>query len=274
VLFGNDYGQFQTGLARSWDERNLERLSWFLSYPVVAGLAVGLAVVALRRWSASLWLLTAPLLAFLPLYAYRSRNSPRLMWWTRRFVPTVVPLALVLTALVLGLAIALLARHWLRWAAAGAAVLALAGLLAFYLVQSLPLRSHDEFGGSFGMSRRIAAAAGGQQGVFLWQRAPGCCLYAQQLFGAAIWLERNQISALLPDDPAAVPQYLADFQRGFPGQPVFVIWHGQDPPPLPGVRLAAVDHVVDYLPYWEETLSSRPDKAVQLPVSFTIYRVQ
>ena len=283
-LFGEDFASNGTR-SRSFDEQILARLSWFLSSWTFALLLLAIAVLALRRWSAGLWVLAVPLLLIFPVYAVHARNSTRLMWWSRRYVPSVVPLVIMLAVVALTavafLTASLVARRRAArpvrvGAAVGGGLVATAGTLAlvvFFAGQSLPLRHHSEFGGSFELSKRIAATAGGQQGVFLWQRSPACCLYGQSLFGGALWLERNQISAILPSDPAQVAPYLASFRKGFPGQPEFVIWHGQQPPGVPGVRLQPVDRVQTALAYWQETFERRPSKPTSVPVDFVVYRV-
>jgi hypothetical protein len=282
-FFGADYGIFTGGVrARTFDEQAMARLSWFISVPGFLLMLLGVAIVSLRRWGGALWVLTAPLLAIFPVYAYKARNSTRLLWWSRRYLPTVLPLVLLMIALALGLALtAVIARRnrivgWLGgqrvWALRLAAVASIVGLLAFYLSESWPLRDHDEFGGSFAITKRIAADAGGKQGVFLWQLPPGCCGYAEQLFGAAIWLERGQVSALLPGDDTRDAGYIQSFVKGFPGQPVFVIWHGQAQPQIPGVQLTVADRVVTSLPFWEESDLHRPKKSINIAVSFVVYR--
>jgi hypothetical protein len=281
-LFGASYELFARVRMRSFDDQIMQRLSWFVSVPGFALMLLGIAVVALRRWGGALWVLAAPLFAIFPVYGYKARNSTRLMWWTRRYLPTVLPLVLMLIALALGVALTAVCRRrdgiyrWFSgrrvWTLRLAAVASIVGLLAFYLSESWPLRNHDEFGGSFAISSRIAADAGGKQGVFLWQRAPACCGYAETLFGAAIWLERNQISALLPAQPQLDAGYIHSFAKGFPGQPVFVVWHGQQKPDLPGVQLTVTDRVVTSLQYWEESNIHRPRRPRSLTVSFVVYR--
>jgi hypothetical protein len=284
-LFGEDFADYGGIRSRSYDERIMTRLSWFLARPTFALLLLAIAVLALRRWSAGLWVLAVPLMLIFPVYAVHARNSTRLMWWTRRYLPSVVPLVIMLAAVALTaiafMTASLVAQRWAArpvrvGAAVGGGIAATAGTLAlvvFFAGQSLPLRHHSEFGGSFDLSKRIAATAGGQQGIFLWQPSPACCLQAQSLFGGALWFERNQVSAVLPTNRAQVARYLAAFRQGFPGQPEFVIWHGQQPPTLPGVRLEPVDRVQTALTYWEETFESRPSKATSVPVSFVVYRV-
>jgi hypothetical protein len=283
-LFGASYAIFSGGVrARTFDDQIMARLSWFISVPGFALMLLGVAVVCLRRWGGALWVIAAPLLVIFPVYAYKARNSTRLLWWSRRYLPTVLPLVLLMIALVLGVALtAVIARRdrffgWLGgrrvWVLRLAAVASIVGLLTFYLSESWPLRDHDEFGGSFAISKQIAATAGDKQGVFLWQHPPGCCSYAEQLFGSAIWLERNQISALLPANDQLDASYIASFAKGFPGQPVFVVWHGQGAPNIPGVQVKVAKRFVTSLPFWEESDVHRPKKSTQIPVSFAIYQV-
>ena len=78
-----------------------------------------------------------------------------------------------------------------RAAGLGVAVL----VVATGLVQDRPLAGHREFDGSFAASTRIAAAAGGRQGVFVWDRGTR----AASLFPMPVWLHRGQLSLLLPD---------------------------------------------------------------------------
>ncbi len=283
-LFGASYAIFPPNRRlRTFDEQIMARLSWFISAPGFALMLLGVALVCLRRWGGALFVLVAPLLVIFPVYGYKARNSTRLLWWSRRYLPTVLPLVLLMIALALGVALtAVIARRhrifgWLGgprvWALRLVAAVSIVGLLAFYLSESWPLRDHDEFGGSFAISSRIADDAGGKQGVFLWQHGPSCCFYPDQLFGAAIWLGHDQISALLPPDNNAIAAYVRSFAEGFPGQPVFVVWDGPTKPDIPGVQVMAVDHVVDSLPFWEESDVYRPKKSITIPVDFVVYRV-
>jgi hypothetical protein len=281
-LFGASYAIFPPHQRlRTYDDQIMARLSWFISAPGFALMLLGVALVCLRRWGGALFVLIAPLLVIFPVYAYKARNSTRLLWWSRRYLPTVLPLVLLMIALALGVALtAVIARRhrifgWLGgprvWALRLVAAVSIVGLLAFYLSESWPLRNHDEFGGSFAISTRIANDAGGKQGVFLWQNSP-CCFYPEQLFGAAIWLGRGQISALLPGDKTLDAAYIRSFAKGFPGQQVFVVWHGQTEPDLPGVQLTPTDRVDATLPFWEESDYYRPKKSVGIGVNFVVYR--
>jgi hypothetical protein len=259
--------------ARTYDEASLIRLSWFLTVPAF-GLALGgLALVALRRWRAAAWTLVLPVLLLLPLYAYRAEVSTRLMWWTRRFVPVILPglIVLVAVALAAGLTLAAGSGRWRRAVQAGSA-LALASLLAVFLSQSLPLRRHQEHGGSFETTQRIARAAGGRQGVFLWQQASGGLNEISYLFGGPVWMQQGQVSALLPRRPS--PAYVQAFVRGFPGQPVFLVVPGNAAPrEYAGFGLRPVDRITYVMPVWEETYVTRPSSARRVPLRFSIWQV-
>jgi hypothetical protein len=259
--------------ARTYDEASLIRLSWFLTVPAF-GLALGgLALVALRRWRAAAWTLVLPVLLLLPLYAYRAEVSTRLLWWTRRFVPVILPglIVLVAAALAAGLTLAAGSGRWRRAVQAGSA-LALASLLAVFLSQSLPLRHHQEHNGSFETTQRIARAAGGRQGVFLWQQASGGLYEISYLFGGPVWMQQGQVSALLPRRPS--PAYVQSFVRGFPGQPVFLVVPGSAAPrDYAGLGLRAVDRITYVMPVWEETHVTRPASARGVPLRFSIWQV-
>jgi hypothetical protein len=258
---------------RTYDEASLLRLSWFLTVPVFAFALGGLALVALRRWRAAAWTLAVPVLCLLPLYAYRAEVSTRLMWWTRRFVPVILPGLVVLAAAALaaGLALAAGSGRGRRVVQAGSA-LVLVALLAVFLRQSLPLRHHQEHGGSFGTVQRIAGAAGGRQGVFLWQQASGGLYEISYLFGGPVWLQQGQVSALLPRRPS--PAYVRSFVLGFPGQPVFLVTPGNAlPRGYAGLGLRPVDRITYVMPVWEETYERRPSSAQGVPLRLSIWRV-
>jgi hypothetical protein len=272
-LFGPAYGVSRGRPFRTYDEATLIRLSWFLTLPGFALALVGLALVALRRWRAAGWALVLPATLLLPLYAYRAEVAARLMWWTRRFLPVVVPGLVMLIAVALGAGVAFAAGPArLRWPVRAASAMAAAFLLVVFAGQSLALRHHDEHGGSFEVTQRIAGAAGGRQGVFLWEHTSS--LYdVAYLFGGPVWLQQGQVSALLPQRPD--PGYVRAFVRGFPGQPVFLVTRGfAAPHGYAGLGLRRADRITYVMPVWEETYTSRPAKAVGVPLRFSIWRVE
>ena len=90
-LFGANYFIYHGVPTRSYDEQAMARLAWFFPHVAFLLALLGLAVIALRRWSAALWIIAIPLLMLLPVYGYRPRIASQLMWWVRRFVPTILP---------------------------------------------------------------------------------------------------------------------------------------------------------------------------------------
>lgn len=261
-LFGQSFYVNPAGLVeRSYDEQNLRRLSWFVTFPGLAAAGIGLALVALRRWRADRWALALPTLVLTPLYIRHAHVAPRLMWWTRRFVPHVLPGLLALVAIALACAAA---SRLLRPLAA----LLTALLLVVYLGQSLPLRSHDEWHGSFGVGERIAALSGDRRGVYLWARGP-CCAAAYLLFATPVWLERDELSVLLPER-SQWDGYIQAYRAAFPQDPLFVVVDGATAPPAGAVFVARFD---GSMPFWEETYVTRPRREKQVPYDVRVYRV-
>ena len=272
-LFGEDYTLYgNIRRIRSYDEQNMRRLSWFFTVPGIALAWLGLAVVALRRWRTAAWAVVLPTLLLMPLFVYEARNSTRLMWSVRRYVSNVVPGLVVLMALALGFA--MLWRWKGRRVLAIPAVAATLALTATFLSQSLPLRSHDEWGGSFGVAEQVSKLAGDGRGVFLWQRAPHCCAAPTSLWATPVWLERGELSVLLPSETWLQSDYVREYKKAFPDDPVFVVWTGAVPPPaMKDLNLQPLRHFQGTLPFWEEHDEHRPRVQRQIPYSFVVYRV-
>jgi hypothetical protein len=271
---GPAYMNYNGRTIRSYDEQSLHRLSWFLTWPGLAVMLVGIGWVALRRWTPSGWLVLVPTAGLLVLYCYQANNSPYLMWWGRRFISSVVPGIVVLIAF--GLAWLWVLRIGSRgWRVGVPAALALTTfVLVVQLNQSLPVRSHDEWGGSRGVVAELAGLAGDKQGIYLWDRARYCCASPQQMFAPPLWLVENEQSVLLPAR-AQQASYVAAYLRQFPERPVFLVYDdGTAPPPMPGINVTVAKRLGAVLPHWEESSIERPDGARQIPFSFTVYRVE
>jgi hypothetical protein len=272
-LFEPMYTVMNGRRVRTYDEASLIRLSWFFTVPAF-GLALGgLALVLLRRWRAAAMTLVVPVVALLPVYAYRAEISTRLLWWTRRFVPVIVPGLVVLVAVALAAGMAFAAGTGRRrWVVRAGSAVVLAALLAVFVGQSLPLRHHQEHGGAFETTQRIARAAGGRQGVFLWEQAPQGLYNLSYLFGGAVWLQQGQVSALLPREPR--PAYVRSFVRGFPGQPVLLVTAGHAVPRgYASLGLRRVDQITYVMPVWEETYETRPASANGVPLRMSVWQV-
>jgi hypothetical protein len=285
-LFGPAYLNYHGNLIRSYDEQTMRRLTWFLTFPGIALAGLGVAVVALRRWAAAAWLAAMPVLLVFPVYAAAAENSSRLMWWSRRFVPVVLPGLVTLAAFALVAALAWDGRARLvraggalavpprlaplagRLASVGAVAVAVF-MVAVFASQSLPLRQHHEYGGSFAVTDKLAATAGDRQGVFLIGRGPGA---GPTAFAAPLWLERGQIAVLLPLTPSAA--YVQSFARAFPGQPVLLLTPGPDRPPgYERLDLRRAEHVTGALPMWDESDDRRPDKSHLERVDLSVWRL-
>jgi hypothetical protein len=292
-LFETDYTDYGPRLIRTYDEHNLYRLSWFFTWPGLLLLLAGLAVLLLRRWSAPGWLVLAPTVGLLAFYCWHALNSPYFMWVGRRFVPTAVPGMLLLSALALAWLWSarppaelpprsrlsrlsgLLGRPWLRLAGPAVAVGLTGFLVTAQLHESLPLRSHDEWGGSYGVVQAVAGLSGQQQGVYLWNPPTYCCGSPESLFASPLWLVADEQSMLLPGAAAKVPAFVQAYVRQFADRPVFLVYdHGTRPPALPGLTATPVAQIAGALPHWVESSISRPAAALQVRYDFTVYRVQ
>lgn len=273
-LFGADYMYYGARLIRSYDEINLRRLAWFFTWPGLILVVAGVGVVALRRrWTGMTWLLTVLTVGLLTLYCWHARNSPYFMWVGRRFVPAVLPGMFLLMAIALAAAWALKVRGRLRLGVP-AAIALLAFIVGVQASQSLPLRSHDEWAGSYGVNQSIAALAGDQKGIYLWAPANSCCVAPVTLFGPTVWLLEDQDSALLPTDPAKVSSYVQTYARTFPDRPLFVVYPTSAVVPrYPGLNRIPAGRFAGTMPHWIESSISRPNRAQQIPYDFTVYRV-
>ncbi len=275
-LFGVDYGDYLGQPIRTYDEISLIRLSWFFSLPGMFLMFAGLVYVGWRRWQLDRWVIALPTVGLLAVYCYHVKNSPYLMWATRRFVTTVVPGMVLLMACGVALGIWLIGRYLPKLVAIGVMAALVIGLAVFDLSESWPLRSHNENGGSIAVEQKLTALAGNQQGVYLWFRSAYCCNAPYQLFGGPMFAIQGQSSALMPTDEkqleAALVSYVNHFQAS--GRPVFYIADKKTvPPTVAGVTATKVTEIKGALPHWEETYISRPKKRNDYGYDFTVYRL-
>jgi hypothetical protein len=272
-LFGPDYFLYNGRSIRSYDEQILRRLSWFFTLPGFVVMGLGIAAVALRRWRASVWAVVLPTLLFFPVYGYTAKNSTRLLWWTRRYVPTVLPGVVLLIALAIGVGVAIRFRG--KAILRLPALLTLVALLAVFLSQSLPLRRHDEWKGSFALTQQLSDLSPGTRGIYLWEPQQGCCSGPTQLLATPLWLAHDELSALLPVDPNARAQIIALYAKHFAGEPIFVIG---DTPELPtGVDPTTVQPILTRhveLPMWDESDTARPAGSHRVPIDIAVWRVR
>jgi hypothetical protein len=275
-LFGKTYGLVGYGAdIRTYDEINLYRLSWFFSEAGLAMMLVGVGYIALRRWRPESWMVLLPTVVLLVIYSWHLRNSPYLMWATRRYVTTVVPGMVILIGCGVALCVLLVRRYASRFVAISVAGVIVAGLGQVGLRQSLPLRSHDENGGSLEVAMKIADLAGNAKGVFLWPNVGGCCKSPSHLFGGPVFAIAGQSSALLPGDVSKAAPLVARYVEHFggSGRPVFWVTRPQKPlPAVPGVEWKLVLDTEGVLPHWEETYETRPKKRNDYVYEVRAYR--
>ena len=269
-LFGDAFGHTADGRAiRSFDERNLLRLSWFFTIPGIVLVWAGLAVVALKRWQPAKWALILPGLVLMPLYVFEARISSRMMWWGRRFIPVVILVMVVLIAVAL--------VEGLRRQGRGAWVLRIgAGLLTVFLLgwflrQSVRLRDHDEYGGSLQVVEAVARVAGDDDALFLWTHPETPQDGTRNLGGPVTFIEDQQ-STLLPEDPR--PGLVRRWQDAFPDREVFLVTDEPLPPSsLSELPLELESQITAHLPYWEETDDAWPPRALDRPIDLWVWQV-
>jgi hypothetical protein len=275
-LFGNDYYSDVPGapLKRSYDEVSFIRLSWFFTVPGLVLMLAGIGYVACTRWRLDRWLVVLPATGLLALYCYHVRNSPYLMWVTRRFVTSVVPLMVLLIGCGVTLGFIAVRRLMNRSVGVVAVAATIVALTVFNLSESWPLRSHNENGGSVEVEKQVAALAGNQRGIFLWEHSKYCCAAPWQLFGGPLLTITNQSSALLPATgvPDALSTYVSHFAQS--GRPIFYVADRNNAPPTAaGVASTKVAQFAGVLPHWAETFKSRPKTTQNYKYSMTVYRL-
>ncbi|MEN9644625.1 MAG: hypothetical protein RL238_1294 [Actinomycetota bacterium] len=275
-LFGLAYGDRNGESIRTFDERSLHRLALFFGWPALVLMLIGFVWAVWAKWSALRSIVVASATAFLVLFLYKARNSPQMMWWGRRFIPSAVPAIVLLAAMAL-CAVVLLRPRWRR-AGTVAVALVLAFTVVMQTMQSWGLRGHDEKGGTRGVALAVAATAGDRRGVYLWEDS-ACCLSPVLLFGSTTWLIGHADSAYLPDRHDDWGEFLHGvLDAAVPlDQPVYVVLDGSDPVPpwLPdSLSFTPVTRITGQIPVWEETTDYRPDEAFRWDYDLIVYEVR
>ena len=264
-ILGDNVTHIRNVSFRSWNERNMLRLSWYLTFPGVALMVLGAGVLALRRWTVSRWAIVLPGLALFPLYIWNARISPHMMWWTRRFIPFVITAVAVLMALGIAWLVTRSGRARLPGRVVGGALAVY--VVVSFLAMSWPLRSHGEFDRSVAATTELASRAGADRAVFLFRKGSGHV----SMFGAPLWLVKGQVSSLFGDGG---PAEIAAFQRAFPGLPVVLVSPEPElPARLAGLPFEPLPPVEVTMPEWEWTYDAPPDRAHPVPVRFNLWRL-
>ncbi len=257
-------------LGRSYDEITLERLGFFFTRPGLVLMWLGVVVAAFTVRRTLPWLVLLPGAGLLPLLLWRARVAPRLMWWGRRFIPTAVPLIVVLIALALAWLITRQGRH--RRAGLALGLVLTAGMTAAFLAQSVPVARHREWAGSWGFLQQIDDLAGERQAVFLWTGPTDDENEPRRNFGGPLWFVHDQLSATLPSTEPA-PADVQAYVDAFPDHEVFVLTADAAlPPSLDASDYDPLGRIDGTMTIWEEQIRSRPDEAVQLTQTVWAWR--
>lgn len=252
------------------DEYNLRKLSWFFTVPGLAAMWAGLVLAIRRRALAPLWLVVLPGALLFPLYVWEAHIESRLLWWSRRFVPAIIPAMAVLIAVALA---TLLAHEGRRRSAvrAGGALLA-AFLVAAPARQTLEVRSHRELGGSVELVEQIADVAP-DEGLFLWQHpAPGDPFDEARVLGGPVWFVHGHASALLPAEPT--PDDVDAFLTAFADRPAYAVTRkGETLDALAPFAPRPVLEVDTALAHWQEADFEVPLDDLAIPFAFTVWEL-
>lgn len=266
-LLGQDYTYFAQERIRSFNDQNLVWLGFFITVPGLLALVGGLAVLLLRRWDPASLMLVVPGLALLPLYLWDAKISPRLMWWVRRFVPGVLPAVLIVIALFLAWAIC--QRRWALRIAGGALAM---WLVTTYALQSRPLRTHRELGGSYSVGEEVASSADGEPALILFAYPTTGIFDPGRNFPGPVWFIHDQSTSLLPPEPTM--EDVERYAEAFADRRVLVVTPGT---PLPGSldpsRFDLVNTYQTAMPIWEESKTERPDQPTAVNVDVDVYEL-
>ncbi len=262
---GESFFDYNGREVRSYDELNLVRLSFYWPLRAFVISALGLLALGFWRRRPSTWIVALVLLPPLPLYLWAAKNSPRLMWWGRRFVPIALPALVILAAI--GAAWLLVRGPW--WVQVPAAIL-VGSVLFETLSMSLPLRDHREFGGSYDFGVELAEVT--DDGVLLWEKpTPNDIFALNRNMPSVMWFVHDLPNAYL--DPADSGSAVDAASELLPGAPIYVIVEDGEPPADLVGSLEPVATLDATFPYWEELLDERPDEAVSVARSIEIFRL-
>lgn len=275
-LFGLAYGDRNGDSIRTFDERSLHRLALFFGWPALVLMLGGFVWAVWAKWSALRTIVVSSATAFLVLFLYKARNSPQMMWWGRRFIPSAVPAIVLLAAMALCAVVVLRPRRRRAGYAVVGAVLAFT--VVMQTAQSWGLRGHDEKGGTRGVALAVAATAGDRRGVYLWEDI-GCCLSPALMFGSTTWLMGGADSAYLPDRGDEWGEFLHGvLDAAAPlDQPVYMVLNAGESIPLglpDSLSLTPITRITGNLQVWEETTDYRPDESLLWDYDIAIYEVR
>jgi hypothetical protein len=249
---------------RGYDELNLERLLIFITPLALAGAVAGLWLAWKERWDAARWLLVLPGVLVAPVLIWEPHIAPDLMWWTRRYVPIVIPTFLVLVGA---------CAAWL-WERTGdrqrllrigtTVVVLLMG--AYTLRQTTDIWRHKELDGSLQVIEQLDDALP-DDAVVVWQGG------SRQNTNFAItpftWMGLPAIAG----PPAATEDDLRALQRALDGRPLYFVADGDEAPDALADALEPVTQITEELSEFEHSFTARPRRARHDRVNVTVWHL-
>ena len=162
--------------------------------------------------------------------------------------------------------------------AAGAQRRTVGALTVVFILQSWPLRSHDELGGTYFIGQEISALAPANKGVFVWDNSFPCCGSPTAALGGPLWLTHSQTSLLMPSNKSQVNTFLDAYLKQWPDRELFVILPGGTVPDSYGTTWTSINsprcaRCSSRIPLWESSATHRPSKETPLSWDFTVYRL-
>lgn len=249
LLLGEDFSYF----GRTYDELNIYRLALFVPVPILIAAFVGL-IICIANWQWRHWIFIAPGLLTLPVYLYQARVSPRLMWWTRRYAPTVVPLLICLAAVGI---------TWLMFQRKGNKNLNLAlgsvfivAALALQLFQSVPLSGHREMAGAHSFSSEIKYHTEGTEPALLWEKPQkNDMLDPSRNLSSALWVVFDRPGLVLTKE--IDQELLENYANTYQSRTLYYLSRSKEIDPLIVENsLVYTGSVSGDLTYWEENWGS------------------
>ncbi len=249
---------------RGYDELNLSRLMIFIT-PLALVAAVGGLWLAFReRWDAAKWVLVLPGVLVAPVLIWEPHIAPDLMWWTRRYVPMVVPTFLILVG---ACAAWLWDRREERQTLVRVGTVALVLVMGAYtLRQTTDIWRHREFDGSMQVIDQLDDALP-DDAVVVWQGG------SRQNTNFAItpftWLGLPAIAG----PPAATEETLRAIQEALDDRPLYFVADGDEAPEGAADALEPVTQITEQLSEFEHSFTERPRRARHDRVNVTVWRL-
>ena len=264
-------GEHHAYFGRSYDEINLYRLALFVS-PVAMALAAIALVVIVRSWSWRCWLLVASGLRTLPVYLANARVSPRLMWWTRRYAPTVVPVLLVMAAI--GVAWLLAHEGRRRSLARALGAIGLTAILVIQITQIAALHTHREMTGAHDLTARVVDLTAGTNPAIIWAEPRKNDIYdPSRNLSAVAWI--------MHDRPGLVLRGTVDQERfddlgdRYVDRSLFYVSRYQEiPEGVDSGGFVYVGTAEGSVRFWDEGTRLRPDHARTFSYALDVWWIE